>query len=130
MKDLKILITEDLLNQFAEFSGDKNLLHLNESFAERTPFKKRIAHGTIILAKISQLLTETFGGGNILLTEEIKFLKPAYINDLITLNIANIKKDKREVNEVLILATNQKKEIILECKATCKKIYIKNDKNQ
>lgn len=126
---VKILITEELLNQFAEFSGDKNPLHLDESFAERTPFKKRIAHGTIILAKISEMLTEKFGEGNILLNEEIKFLKPAYIGDLITLNIVNVKKDKRNVNEVVIEATNQKKEIILECKAACKNIHVKNGKS-
>ena len=130
MEKIKILITEDLINLFSDFSGDKNPLHLDESFAKRTPFKKRIAHGTIILSKISQLLTQEMGEGNIIITEEIKFLKPAYIGDSITLNTERIKKNENGINEILIAAINQKNERILECNATCKKIYIKNSKNE
>ena len=107
-------------------SGDKNPLHLDESFAKRTIFKRRIAHGTIILAKISCKLTEEFGEGNILIREEIDFVKPAYVGDTIKLEIKSIKKDKRGVNETEVIATNQLGEVVLKCKATCKKIYIKN----
>jgi len=92
MESIKIQITEELIETFSEFSGDKNPIHLDESFAKRTPFKKRIAHGTIILSRISQLLTDEMGEGNILIEEKIKFLKPAYIGDLITLNTERIKK--------------------------------------
>jgi len=128
MENIKISITENLIEDFAKFSGDNNPIHMDESFASRTPFKKRIAHGTIILAKVSQLLTKEFGEGNILLTEEIKFLKPVYIGDIIELVTENIKKIKKDINEIQIVAINLKAERVLECKATCMKIYIKNDK--
>jgi 3-hydroxybutyryl-CoA dehydratase len=123
MKSIKILITEDLVQKFAEISGDKNLIHINDSFAAKTPIKKRIAHGLIILAGISRILTEELGDGNIMMSETVRYLKPAYIGDLIKINIEKNKKDWRGVSEILVTATNQKNEKILECDALCKNIY-------
>lgn len=128
MKD-KILITEELINEFAEFSGDKNPIHMDESFAKRTPFKKRIAHGTIILSKISQLLTQELGEGNILLEENVQFLKPVYIGDIIELSIENVKKGEKNTNTMTINAINQKGENVLTSTCTCRKIILKEPKN-
>jgi acyl dehydratase len=127
MKKDDILITDQIIREFAEFSGDKNPLHLDESFAARGPFKKRIAHGTIILAKISKLITDVVGEGSILLSEEVKFLKPVFIDDKISLKTSkNIQNDKG-VNELFIEAVNQNNQVVLECRAICKRLYIKND---
>tara|TARA_Y100000034_G_C6713089_1_gene315096 strand:+ start:38 stop:439 length:402 start_codon:yes stop_codon:yes gene_type:complete len=130
MEENKILITKDLIDKFVEFSGDNNPIHLSESFAKRTPFKKRIAHGTIILSKISKLLTKQFGEGNILLEEHVKFLRPIYLDDLIELNVENIKKGEKSTNIMTIFAVNQKDEKVLECISTCKRIYLKEKKNE
>ena len=37
------LVTEEMINGFAKYTGDNNPLHLDEEFASKTIFKKRIA---------------------------------------------------------------------------------------
>ena len=39
------VITQDMVNRFAELSGDKNPLHLDKDFAAKTRFKRPIVHG-------------------------------------------------------------------------------------
>jgi len=40
-------ITDQLIRQFADVSGDYNPIHLEEDFAKDTRFGKRIAHGML-----------------------------------------------------------------------------------
>ena len=49
-------ISHAMIRQFAELSGDKNPLHLDDAFAARTPFGERIAHGLLGLSIASGLL--------------------------------------------------------------------------
>ena len=40
-------VTEDDIVNFAGLTGDTNPLHLDHSYAEKTRFKERIAHGML-----------------------------------------------------------------------------------
>ena len=40
-------ITETDIYLFAGISGDFNPMHVNETYAQQTPFKTRIAHGPL-----------------------------------------------------------------------------------
>ena len=53
-------ITEADVVMFAGLSGDYNPLHTDKVFAEKTPFKQRIAHGMLV-ASISTGLAQTLG---------------------------------------------------------------------
>ena len=53
-------ITDEVVRSFAELSGDYNPIHLDEEFAAKTRFKKRIAHGMISGALISAVLGYEF----------------------------------------------------------------------
>lgn len=127
MKKITLHITREMVDEFAKFSGDKNLLHLDDSFARRTPFKKRIAHGTILLSKISGIITEELGHGNIILSEEISFLKPVYLEEFIEVKIQKLKKKDKGISELEIVATNSKAETVLRCLAKCMKVYLKDE---
>ena len=53
-------ITETDVVMFAGLSGDYNPLHTDQTFAEKTPFGQRIAHGMLV-SSISTGLAQTLG---------------------------------------------------------------------
>lgn len=55
-------ITRKQLIEYADASGDHNPLHLDEEFARGTPYGRTIAHGMLVLALVSELMTGSFGG--------------------------------------------------------------------
>jgi len=54
-------ITQEKINLYAEASGDFNPIHVDESFAAKTPFGGTIAHGMLSLAYVSEMMTLAFG---------------------------------------------------------------------
>jgi len=78
-------ITQREINQYAEASGDFNPIHVDEAFAAQTPLGGTIAHGMLILAYMSEMMTEAFGnswleGGKL----SVRFKAPARPQDTIT----------------------------------------------
>ncbi len=81
-------ITEKDVEEFARVIGDFNPLHLDPSYAEKTVFKGRIAHGAFSLGLISNVLGNILPGhGTIYLSHEIKFLAPVRIGDTLTVRV-------------------------------------------
>jgi 3-hydroxybutyryl-CoA dehydratase len=54
-------ITQDIINRYAPVSGDLNPLHTDAEYASRTRFGGTIAHGMLVLAYLSEVLTAAFG---------------------------------------------------------------------
>ncbi len=78
-------VTQEDINGYAEASGDFNPIHIDEAFAAQTPLKGTIAHGMLILAYLSEMMTGAFGdhwleGGNL----SIRFKAAARPGDTIT----------------------------------------------
>jgi 3-hydroxybutyryl-CoA dehydratase len=81
-------ITEEMIIGFAESTGDKNPVHLDEQYASTTFFKKRIAHGMLAGGLISSVLGNEFpGNGTIYISQTMTFLAPVYINDTIRVEV-------------------------------------------
>lgn len=81
-------ITEKDINDFARVTGDFNPIHTDQAYAEKTPFKGRIAHGLISVGLLSSILGNILPGhGTIYLSHEIKFLAPVRIGDTITAKV-------------------------------------------
>ncbi|MDX2103258.1 MAG: MaoC family dehydratase [Alphaproteobacteria bacterium] len=69
---------------FAGVSGDTNPVHLDQSYAETTMFKSRIAHGMLSAGFISTVLgTKLPGPGAIYLSQSLKFKAPVRIGDTV-----------------------------------------------
>ena len=80
-------ITQENINLYAEASGDFNPIHIDESFAAKTPIGGTIAHGMLNLAYVSEMMTSAFGQN--WLSEgklRAKFKEPARPGDTLTIN--------------------------------------------
>ncbi|QDK36773.1 MaoC family dehydratase [Bdellovibrio sp. NC01] len=82
-----VKVTDKMVHQFAELSGDHNPIHLDDAYAAKTRFGRRIAHGMISGALISRALVECIGGGGVYLGQSLKFVNPVFIDDTITITI-------------------------------------------
>lgn len=86
-QSITVKVTDKMVQQFAEMSGDRNPIHLNDEFASKTRYGRRIAHGMIAGALISRALVECIGGGGVYLGQSLKFVNPVFIDDTITVTI-------------------------------------------
>ena len=79
LPELRKSVTQDQINGYARISGDGNLIHLDPKFAARSSFGRIVAHGMLVLAFISEMLTQSFGrswleGGRL----KVRFRAPVY----------------------------------------------------
>lgn len=118
--EIKRTVTDDDIKKFAEVSGDRNPIHLDEKYAKKTFFQGRIAHGMLSAAFISAVLANKLPGpGSIYLKQKLSFFKPIRIGDTIIVAVEVIKKD--DVKERIILkttCTNQNNELLVDGEAT------------
>ena len=83
-------ITEADVVHFAALSGDWNELHVNEEFARRGYFGRRIAHGALIFSISTGLATQTDRSRHPDLVafygvDRLRFVKPVFLGDTIRL---------------------------------------------
>ena len=93
-------VTEELVRQFAEVSGDHNPIHLSDEFAKTTRFGRRIAHGMLSGAFISAVLGNEFRDMKIVyLSQTLRFRAPVYLGDTVTAiaTVTAIREDKQIV---------------------------------
>jgi acyl dehydratase len=105
----------------AKESGDYFPHHMDEAWCKTQPFKKRIAHGTLIFT-IAIGLTADFVNETAMTYgyDRLRFIKPVFIDDVIKVTITI--KDKKEhkkpgfglVTE-LVQAFNQHDELVMVC---------------
>lgn len=75
-------ITGEKIDIFAELTGDKNPIHVDEEFAKTTMFGKRIAHGALSASLISAVLGNDLPGpGAVFVELNLRFRRPAFIGD-------------------------------------------------
>jgi 3-hydroxybutyryl-CoA dehydratase len=75
-------LTQEVIDRYAEASGDHNPIHIDEEFARTTPFGGTIAHGMLVLAYLSEMMAAVFGhdwlvGGRL----KVRFRAPARPGD-------------------------------------------------
>lgn len=93
-------ITDADIKTFAGLSGDNNPVHMSEEYAEKSRFKKRIAHGLLSASFFSALFgTKLPGYGCVYVSQSLNFRKPVYLGDTVkaTIEIFKIDKDKSRV---------------------------------
>jgi len=80
-------VTQEKINLYAEASGDFNPIHIDESFASQTPLGGTIAHGMLILAYVSEMMTQTFDSAWLSRGKlSVRFKAPAKSGDFVTIS--------------------------------------------
>ncbi|MDW3206342.1 MAG: SDR family oxidoreductase [Alphaproteobacteria bacterium] len=84
--ELVIDVTADLLERFASYSGDRNPMHFDDSFARARGLGGRVAHGMSYAAFISTLIGQHLPGpGALWLSQSIRFLAPVEVGETVRL---------------------------------------------
>ena len=79
LKSIQRTITQEQVEAYADAAGDHNPIHLDAEFAAKTPFGRRIAHGMLTLAMVSEMLTTAYpdkwaSGGRL----KVRFRAPVF----------------------------------------------------
>jgi acyl dehydratase len=71
--------SQEEVSRFAEVTGDRNPIHTDKSFAEKSIFRRPVMHGMLGAALFSKVFGTLFPGeGTIYLKQSLNFLKPMY----------------------------------------------------
>jgi len=83
------LIDDKVVRAYADATGDHNPIHVDEEFAKKSIFGRRIAHGGIMFGIISKCLAMNMpGAGTIYLSQLVNFRAPVFLNDTVTLELS------------------------------------------
>ena len=113
-------VTDELIRKFADVSGDRNPIHLDEEFAKNTRFGKRIGHGMLTASFISAVLGYELSVRKVVyLGQTLKFTHPTFIGDIVTAKgtVIKIRKDKPIIT-IETICVNQEGVVLLEGEAT------------
>lgn len=114
-------ITETDIVIHAGQTGDFFPHHMNEEWCKTQPFKKRIAHGTLIFSIAVGMTAHEIN--EVAMTygyERLRFTKPVYIGDTIEVNVTiTSKRDHKKpaygIVTELVEAFNQQGELVMLC---------------
>ena len=102
-----ITIDVKLEENFAKISGDFNPLHMDEQYAKKTKFGKRVCHGMLLASFFSKLVGMYLPGKNALyFSQNLNFVGPCFIGDKIIVKGEII--DKSEATKMIKIKTTIK----------------------
>jgi acyl dehydratase len=104
---------------FAEATGDRNPVHLDEEFAAATQFGGRIAHGMLTAGFVSAAIASKLPGpGSIYLAQTLRFTKPVRLGDTVTVKLEVLEVSAKRRVRLATVCTNQHGETVIDGEAT------------
>jgi 3-hydroxybutyryl-CoA dehydratase len=110
-------IAQEKIDRYALASGDGNPLHTDPQFAAQTMFGGTIAHGMLILAYLSEMMTAAFGqawlsGGRL----KVRFKAPARPGDTVSA-VGHVVRAEGGRTVCAVECRNQRDEVLLSGEA-------------
>lgn len=93
-------ITDADIKSFSGISGDKNPVHMDSEYAEKSRYGRRIAHGMMSVSYFSALFGMKLPGpGCVYIEQSVKFIRPVYIGDTLTatVEVERVNFEKRRI---------------------------------
>jgi 3-hydroxybutyryl-CoA dehydratase len=94
-------VSEEDIVAFARATGDEQPLHLDDSYAAKTRFKRRVAHGMLSAGLISAALGTKLAphATVVYLSQSLRFLRPVFPGDTVTakLEVTSVDPERRFV---------------------------------
>jgi 3-hydroxybutyryl-CoA dehydratase len=114
------LMTESLVNAYAELTGDFSPVHIDEAAAAKTRFGTRIAHGMLSVSFLSAVIgMDLPGPGTIWVAQALKFKQAVKLGDSITwrVEVKELFPEKKRAT-VSTVCKNQRGEIVIDGEGT------------
>ena len=107
-----VTVTNDMMANFYDITGDCNPLHLSDEFAksgENKSFSGRVVYGLLTASFLSTLAGVYLPGENSLIHKiEAEFPAPVYVGNVITFTGTVVRKDDNfNIIELKVTATNK-----------------------
>jgi 3-hydroxybutyryl-CoA dehydratase len=117
-------ITREDIARFADVTGDRNPIHIDEEFAREfcigeKPIGRNIAHGMLGAGMLSAVLgTRLPGPGGVYMGQTLSFKKPVFIGDTITakVEIIDLRREKHHIRASTV-CVNQDEAVVIDGEA-------------
>jgi acyl dehydratase len=115
------IITSEMVEAYANITGDRNPLHFDEAFASATRFGRLVAQGGITTGLLHALVAMDMPGpGTVFLSQNWKFTAPVFIGDSITAEAEVLSVHERKpVTQLRVRIQRHDGETVLEGEAWC-----------
>ncbi len=95
-------VTQDMMDSFLAITGDVNPLHNDEEYAKGKGHSGRVVYGMLTASMLSTLAGVYLPGKRSLIQEvKVKFAKPVYIGD--TLTVEGVVEEKHDAFSLIVL---------------------------
>ena len=109
------LIDDALVRAFAEVSGDRNPIHLDDAVAATSKFGQRIAHGAILSSLISKVFGMDMPGiGTVYLSQTCNYKLPVFLGDTVTLEATITELLPKSIARISTVFTKQTGEVVMD----------------
>ena len=126
------IITAEDVDSFVKLTGDNNPLHVDDDYAAKTSFKKRVVHGMLTASFISTMIgTKLPGNGALWYEQQIRFLGPVRVGEKIRVWVKVLHKSYSQ--RILVLDTvvfNEADHRVIEGQAKVKVVQMEMDKKE
>jgi 3-hydroxybutyryl-CoA dehydratase len=109
------VIDDKLVRAFAELSGDRNPIHLDDEVAGKSRFGRRIAHGAILFGIVSKVLGMDMPGiGTVYLGQTCNFKLPVFIGDTVKLEAKIVEILPKSIARISTVITKQTGDVVMD----------------
>ena len=107
------------IEAYASSTGDRNPIHLDDAYAAKTRFGRRVAHGMFVASMFSMILGTKFPGeGTIYVSQSLKFLKPVFLGDRIKAEVQLVRlQEDKPFATFKTVCVNQRSEVVIDGEA-------------